>query len=597
MTGGLRTFAVGAAGAALFGLVASAGAARAQARAPLERNLPPAVTGQGQLTVSPPDLIGTADDTPLGVSLQGIRLAGPTDPIDAPPAPGLRIGAIGALPPAPLERALAPFLGQPVSRRLIADIQAAVARVYRGEGYPFMSVTVPPQEITGGVLTFRVVEFRTGAVEVKGGEASLARRVRAVPGERIHAAALDEDLAWLNRFPYRSVSGVFAPGDDVGLSTLTLEVTAQKPWQVFAGWSNTGTHATGFDRIFAGFGAALPMLRDSFISYQATGSWDFWRDPASVGSGPGQPSYYSQAARVVLDLGDRQSLEIVPSYVATRQSGEFQDFVYDNSTLEVPVLYRTALSNLLPGVYLGDVILGTSFKTVSRSGYFAESAIGGADAGLFNLIAGWSISRPDAYGLTSVDLRLVGNPGGVVDGNDARNWSLYSGGRITDVNYVYAGADISRVTRLAAGYSWNSQFSGILAGEALPDTEQISLGGMYATRGYTLDDGNADSGFFWRNELRTPTLPGLSALGGTGARDQLSPYLFLDVGWGHNYGYQGVVGPVASFDVSMAGAGAGIDYAFAGNFTASLVAGVALTEAGYTQPGDVTVQARLYLSF
>lgn len=585
------------AGAVLAGLVVSVFGASAQVRAPVERNLPPDVTEPGNFRVTPPALAGESDDTPLGVALRGIRLAGPKDGIDAPSSPGIRIGAIDGLPPAPLERALAPFLGQPVSRKLIADIQAAVARVYRAEGYPFMSVTVPPQEITGGILTFRVVEFRTGAVVVQGADPSLAQRVRAVPGERINAPALDEDLAWLNRTPYRSVSGVFAPGDEVGQSTLTLEVTEQKPWQVFAGWSNTGTHATGFDRSFAGFGAALPALRDSFISYQATGSWNFWQDPASVGAGPDQPNYYSQAARLVLGVGDRQSLEIVPSYVATRQTGAEADFAYRNSTLEVPVLYRTAISNFLPGRYLGDLILGTSFKTVSRTSYFAERDIGGADAGLFNLIAGWSISRPDAFGLTNLELRLVGNPGGVVDGNNAQSWSQYSAGRITDVNYVYGGADISRVTRLPGGYSWNSQFSGILAGEALPDTEQISLGGMFATRGYTLDDGNADTGFFWRNELRTPTLPGLSALGVAGARDQLSPYLFLDVGWGHNYSYQGVIGPVASFDVSMAGVGAGIDYAFAGNLTASLVAGVALTDAGYTQPGDVTVQARLYVSF
>jgi hemolysin activation/secretion protein len=586
------------AGAALAGLMVSVLGASAQVRAPVERNLPPDVTdGRADLRMTPPVLTSEADKTPLGVALRGIHLAGPKDPIDASSSPGIRIGAIDGLPPAPLEQALAPFLGQPVSRKLIADIQVAVARVYRGAGYPFMSVTVPPQEITGGVLTFRVVEFRTGTVVVQGGDASLAHRLRTGPGERINAPALDEDLAWLNRTPYRSVSGVFAPGDEVGLSTLNLQVTEQKPWQVFAGWSNTGTHATGFDRSFAGFGAALPMLRDSYMSYQLTGSWNFWRDPTSVGSGPDQPNYYSQAGRLVLGVGDRQSLEIVPSYVATRQTGAEASFTYDNSTLEVPVLYRTAISNFLPGTYWGDLILGANFKTVSRTSYFAESDVGGADAGLFNLIAGWSMSRPDAFGLTNLELRLVGNPGGVVDGNTAQSWSQYSAGRITDVNYVYGGVDISRVTRLTAGYSWNSQFSGILAGDALPDTEQLSLGGIYATRGYTLDDGNVDTGFFWRNELRTPTLPVLSSLGVAGVHDQLSPFLFVDVGWGHNYGYPSVLGPVSSSNVSMVGVGGGADYAFAGNLTASLVTGVALTDAGHTQAGDVSVQTRLYVSF
>lgn len=586
--------------AALAGLAltAASGPAFAQrAAVPVERNLPPVVSGQGRLVIGPQDLALSRDETPLGVALRGIRLLGPKDSLATRPRPGIVIGNIGDLPRAGLEQAMQPFLGRPVTRKLIGEIQAAVSKVYRAAGYPFVSVTLPPQEITGGVLTLQVVEFRIGGVKVQGGDPALAGQVRAVPGQRISAEALDEDLTWLNRTPYRSVSGVFSPGADVGLSTLTLDVTQEKPWQVFGGWSNTGTHATSLDRYFIGFGALLPGLKDSYVSYQATGSWNFWSNPGSVGTGPEQPLYYSQAGRVVLGLGDRQSLEIVPSYVATRQAGTIPAFSYTYETLEVPVYYRTAISNLLPGTYLGDLVLGATGKNVNRSSYFTGEGIGGAQAGLFELVVGWSISKPDEYGLTSLDLKLFANPGGVVGGNDSQSWIAYSGGRVTDVNYVYAAADITRVTRLPAGFSWVSAFSGIAAGQALPDTEQISLGGMYATRGYTLDDGNADTGFFWRNELRTPTFPLLSSLGLPNVTDVVSPFAFLDVGWGHSYGYQGVLGPVSSQNVSMAGIGVGVDYSMARNVTASFVAGVALTDAGYTQAGDVTLQGRIAVSY
>ncbi|MDE1569391.1 ShlB/FhaC/HecB family hemolysin secretion/activation protein [Aquabacter sp. P-9] len=583
---------------ALLALAAAAAPAFAQrAAAPVERNLPPVISGQGRLMVGPQDLALSQDETPLGVALRGIRLLGPKDSIAGRTRPGIAIGNIGDLPHAGLEQALQPFLGRPVTRKLIGEVQAAISKVYRAAGYPFVSVSLPPQEITGGILTLQVVEFKVGGVRVQGGDPAIAGQVRAVPGQRISAEALDEDLNWLNRTPYRTVSGVFAPGDAVGLSTLTLEVTQQKPWQVFAGWSNTGTHATSFDRYFVGFGAALTGLRDSYVSYQMTGSWDFWSDQGSVGTGPQQPLYYSQAGRVVLGLGDRQSLEIVPSYVASRQAGTIPLFSYTYETLEVPVYYRTAISNLLPGTYLGDLVLGVTGKGVNRGNYFTGEGIGGAQAGLFELVLGWSISKPDEYGLTSLDLKLFANPGGVVGGNDSQSWIAYSGGRVTDVNYVYAAADISRVTRLPAGFSWVSAFSGIAAGQALPDTEQISLGGMYATRGYTLDDGNADTGFFWRNELRTPTFPLLSGLGLSNVADQVSPFAFLDVGWGHSYGYQGVLGPVTSQNVSMAGIGVGLDYSLARNVTASFIAGVALTDAIYTQAGDVTLQGRIYISY
>lgn len=572
-----------------------------QVIAPVERNLPPAVSGQGRLVIGPQDLAGSPDDTPLGVALSGITLIGPKESVAKRGGRGIRIGAVGEIDRAALTTALTPFLGQPLSRKRISDIQAAIAKVYRTAGYPFVSVTLPPQEITGGVLTLRVVEFRTGAVKVSGAEpgteAALSGRVRATPGQRIATDALEEDLAWLNRSPYRSVNGVFAPGDELGLSTLTLEVTPQKPWQVFGGWSNTGTHSTGFDRYFAGFGAALPGLPESYLSYQITGSPNFWSDPAGVGTGPEQPSYYSQAGRLVISTGARQSLEFVPNYVATRQNALGQTFAYDNETLEIPVTYRTALSNLVPGLYAGDLILGATGKTVSRTSYFTGLDIGGANADLFELILGWSVSRSDPSGTTSLDLKLIGNPGGVIGGNSAAAWSRYSGGRVTDVTYVYGAGELNRVTRLPSGLNWVSDLSGTAAGQPLPDTEQLSLGGLYATRGYTLDDATVDTGLVWRNELRTPTFALLSAMGVAGVADQVSPYAFLDMAWGRAYGYEGVLGAVAHNDYSLAGLGLGLDYTLNRNLTATLVGGVALTDAIYTKAGDLTLQARVYVSY
>lgn len=590
---------VGAALALLAGFGVSS--AQAQRVAPIERNLPPVITGQGGVVLGPQDLAGSSDDSPLGILLAGLTLIGPTESLPLRPAAGIRVGNIGAIERLPLEKALAPFLGQSLSLKRISEIQAAIAKAYRAAGYPFVSVVVPPQEVTGGVLVLRVVEFRTGAVRVIGAtpgtEADLAARLRAAPGQRIWAPALDEDLTWLNRHPYRTVNVVFAPGDDLGLSTLTLEVTPQKPWQVFAGASNTGTHSTGFDRYYAGFGAMLPGLPESFVSYQVTGSGDFWADPGSVGAGATQPNYYSQSARLVIGTGARQSVEIAPNYVASRQNEVGTVFAFDSMTFELPILYRTAVSNLLPGVFAGDLILGASGKTVSRGSYFDGADIGGASADLFQLILGWAVTRTDAWGLTSLDARLVANPGGVLGGNNAAAWEAYSAGRVTDVTYVYGAADITRVTRLPEGLSWVSQFSGVAAGQPLPSTEQLSLGGLYATRGYTLDDATVDTGLVWRNELRAPAFPLLSKLGVGNVTDEVSPYAFLDVGWGHLYGYESELGPVAHQDFSLAGVGLGVDYTFNRNLTATLVAGVALTDAIYSRPGDITVQARIYVSY
>lgn len=588
----------------LLGLLASSavcGSALAQARVPLERNLPPVTSGQGRLVIGPQDLGTSSDDTPLGVTITGLSLIGAKETVTARATRGVRIGAIGDGPQPRLAQVLAGFVGQPLSRKAMGDIQTAIARVYREAGYPFVSVTLPPQEVTSGVLTLRVVEFRTGAVKVSGAEqgreAELAGRVRTATGERIDATALDEDLAWLNRFPYRSVSGVFSPGDELGLSTLTLEVTPQKPWQAFAGWSNSGTKATGLDRYFVGFGAALPALPQSFLSYQFTGSDNFWSDSGSLGPGPDRPSYYSHAGRLVFSTGARQSIEIAPSFVATRQRGLAPQFTFTNTTLEVPVYYRTAISNLLPGIYAGDLVIGAVGKSVSRSSFFDRSNIGGARAAVFELVAGWTVSRSDAWGSTSADLRIVINPGGVLGGNSTTRWQNFSGGRVSDVTYAYGLADITRVTRLGQGFNWVSQAIAQIGNQPLPDTEQMGLGGLYGTRGYSLDDATVDTGVIWRNELRMPTFSVLPAFSGTGVGDQLSPFVFVDLGWGRANGYQGLLGPVRREDYSLASIGTGVDYTLGRNLTASLVAGYALSDAAHTKAGDVSLQGRLFVSF
>ncbi len=588
--------------AVLLGSVVLPGMASAQGRAVIERNLPPPVTGQGGIIIDPGQLAGPADTTPFGVDVAGVRLIGPAESPSSRPSAGVSIGDVGDMPHDRLQAVLVPFMGRPLSPKLIADMQAAIARAYREVGHPFVSVTAPPQEITRGILQLRVAEFRYGHVGAKGvapaeGEA-LRARVRAQTGARITAPLLEEDLDWLNRYPYRSVEGVFAPGDAFGTSALTLEVTPQKPWQVFAGWSNTGTNQTGFDRYFAGFGAALPVLGDSFFSYQATGSWNFWSDPGSLGTGPDAPRYFSQAARVVLSPMPRQSLEIAPNFVATRQDSAERLFAFTNTTFELPVTYRTALSNFFPGQYLGDLILGAVGRQISRTSYFERTDIGGSEAGVFELIIGWAGRHTDAYGTSTLETRLVVNPGGVLGGNTAQTWAAYSAGRVDDVTYAYGTLEAGRVVRLPMGLAYVGQFNGLWAGQPLPDTEQLAIGGMHATRGYVLDDASVDTGLVWRNELRLPAFALLAAVGMLqGVSDEVSPYVFFDLGYGFNYGYEGPLGMVAGYNTHMAGIGGGIDYRLASNLQASFVAGYALSDAGVTDAGDWTLQGRLFLSY
>ena len=612
----------------LFGLVATAaamgiaggapGAAFAQSTA-VERHLPPAVEGTGGGLRPGPAPTESGDDTPLGVEVAGFRLIGLDDAVILHPPAGITAAGAQGLDETEFRKALTPFIGKPLSRKLLTEVQAAVARAYREAGRPFVSVTAPPQEITSGVLHLRVVAFRTGRVQVKDGEGgpqgpapALAASLRAPAGQFIKADHISEDLDWLNRFPYRQLNGVFEPGSDPGTSNLTLELSHRRPWQAFAGWSNTSTVKDhGSNRIFAGFSAGIKAVNDLTVAYQFTGSPDVVSDPASVRlSGGRWPTYVSHAGRIAAMTFPRQAISIAPNFVATGQDSAGNILTFHTTTVELPILYRSALSNIdgrLAG--WGDVYGGIAPKWMSRKTLYQGTNLADGSAGVFDLTLGWAAAWQSAGGdATEVDVRAVVNRTGIVPGNTDAHWNTFSNGRVAGADYAYGYGTLNHVTPLTAvpalnGVTWTTAFTGQIAGKALPDTEQLALGGYYAARGYTLRDGSVDAGVVMRNELRLPAFPVLDALGvadvpGVGrVEDAASPFAFVDVAYGHNYNLDALPGVNERADTRLVGLGLGLDYTLGRNLQGGLSVGVALTDGPETDRGTVTGQARLLLSF
>lgn len=574
---------------------------------PVERNLPPQVAPSRGGIVIGTEQAGSTDTRPLGVNLRSVRLIGRDEQAAKRPSgpSAVTIGAIGVgnnatgagVPEADLRAALAPFIGKPLSMALIAQAQAKIAGVYKAAGYPFVSVTIPPQEVTSGALSLRVVEFGFGKVLARGVEGAEADRVtaqmRAAQGERIEADRVNEDLRWLNRYPYRRVEGVFSPGDALGHSDITLDITPQKPWQVFAGYSNTGNEETDKNRIFFGTAFGLPFLNDGYASWQTTGSPDLFESFDRLFSPDDRAQYLSHSGRIVLPTFARQAIEISPSFVATRQTQDEVGgtFTFDNDVFELPIYYRSAVSNLLPGAYLGDISFGVDFKTMKRTTFFSDTEIGSSRAEVFQFGLGWDDTFTDRLGSTSISLMAKANPGGVLSDNTDRDWSAYSNGRVTDVSYAYLNGTLTRDTALGAGFSLNNELSFQIAGQALPDTEQMSLGGLYAVRGYGLEGVSADSGIVLRNELRLPAivLPGELGAKGVSGAGAFTPFTFLDGGIGRDRG--------TSHTARLAGIGAGIGYQYATNVSMNLTAGVALTDEGKQDAGDIDLKFRLYISY
>lgn len=566
-----------------------AGAAHAQV---VERNLAPEAPRAPAAIRGAPDISRNDDTTPLGANLRAIVLIGAKSVLSKRTgADGLNLGSVDPVFAPAIRARLAPFVGQPLTRKLIADIQVAIAAVYRDAGRPFVSVTIPQQEVTSGILNLRVFEFRLGEVTVAGADVAQANyiraRVRVSPGEPIDVRRLETDLDWLNRSnPIYRVEAVFGPGRDLAITNLTLQVTATRPVQLFAGYSNTGTRLTDRDRWFAG-ATASPFL-GAIGSFQTTGSKDFWIDDGRVLSNMDLAKYTSHAGRLELPLWARSSFELSGDYVQTNEQTDPSTRLRTQTT-ELSGLYRTSLSNF-DSRFIGDWLAGAEFKRQHRVTYVLEQDVGHNSADVFQLVTGWSGRWSDSYGSNTLDVRLKHNPGGVMPMNTAMDWSAFTAGRVTDIHITLATMYYGRVTPVGAGFTWSMEAIGLYSGKALPDTERISLGGMQTVRGYVTEDATVDQAAILRDTLYLPSFSVSQFFGARSALgDQTVPFAFFDAGWGRDV--------FLAKDRTLASLGAGFDQQIGPSFRSTLMVAYALRDGDDTDSVSWRIHARAVVNY
>ena len=547
----------------------------------VERNLPPAPEAEARPIAGPNAVPENEDETPIGPALSAIVLLGPQDEVVGTAQIGIDASRIARLETASARERLAPYLGRPLSRKLIAEIQAEIALHYRGEGFPFVSLSTPEQEITEGVLQIRVVEFTAGEIQAVGGSgttrALVTGGVRLEQGGAIDSRTITEDLAWLNRNPFRDVEAVFSPGDRMGRSNLTLAVKELRPWSVYAGVANSGSELTGFERFYAGFQAApLRAAPDFLVSYQATASRDLFEG--------GPVSYLSHAGIFDIGLGPRAALELTLNHVRTRQDSWpfFVDLTVSEGTMGV----RQASGAL------GDLRVGIEARRSRRDLSFGPYLLFQAKADILQIYAGFEKNMTDALGRSSIGVSVHLNPGPLGNRNDRNDLAFYTAGRVTSSRYAYVEARYERSTRLAEGLALGTEIIARAASAPLPDTDQAGLGGAGLVRGYTTDDGGFDSAILMRNTLYLPAVR-------VGPRDNpvsgaLRPYLFADGGRGRNRASAGG-GPVDR--LTAFSFGSGMNYRVRSNLSGTLEAARALKDGPFTKAGNWRVHASLTLSY
>ncbi len=464
---------------------------------------------------------------------------------------------VPALDKPDLAARLQPLLDRPITD-VVTDVTAVASDYFKSIGRPFVSVMLPRQALTNGVLQVVVVEARLGALKVEGNrwfdERQYLGAMPLAPGETIDAGALRAGLAQINRNPFRHAQLVANPGATVGATDLTIRAEERFPLAFTLGADNTGNVPTGRTRLSAGVEWGNALWRGDDATYTYITSTDARRLREHVGS-------YT----MLLPSGDTLSLSGSRAISRGDADGVFSS-TGRNSAASVrytlPLADRPNLKQ--------SVVLGFDYKQANSDLLFGGASVFPTSTDIDQFVVVYTASWTDGHGGgIDANASIVGSPGGLTNGNNDTTFSTQRSG--ATARYAYLRVQLNRITPLPYRLSWFTQATGQFSTSKLLPSEMLAFGGSQSVRGFNEQTAIRDDGLLLTNELRSPAWStGLAA-----GKDRLSAFAFIDMGLGRNHGDHG-----SSSTLTMISAGPGLSYQFGAHVSLRLATGFVLHQHG-----------------
>ncbi|MDF1824065.1 MAG: ShlB/FhaC/HecB family hemolysin secretion/activation protein [Verrucomicrobiales bacterium] len=458
------------------------------------------------------------DSTPLGVDLVTLVLISDQSYATMDPSAAstpLLIGA-GVEAPEELSARVQPFLGQPLSMKLLADLSSEIVLAWRSSNYPLVDVYFPEQNITGGKLQVVVKEAVLGEVSVDGArvtrESMLLSQIRVSPGDRLGRRQLDSDLDWINENPIRQVNLVYEKGVEDGTSDIVLDVVESDPLSFYVGFGNTGVDFTGENEVNFGAVWMNPLEGEHIVGYNFASDVDFEHLEA-------HSAYYKAY------LPWRHVLSLFGAYVESEAANP-GIFDTEGTSGQFTFDYRVPLQR--PAVnrnFSHHLAFGFDYKTTDTDLIFGSLNLLNTRIAVGQFRGEYGFRLRDKGGVIDFRAGVAGSPGDMFDFNDDLSFGLARYGSTSDYSYLFA--EIERFQRLPRDMTMRFRLSGQSSSDRLAATEQILAGGYQTVRGFDESVVRGDSGVIANLELYSPEFS-FGWEGMSGQKDASQFFLFWD---------------------------------------------------------------------
>ena len=525
-------------------------------------------------------------EEPEPVLVKGLRLAGSHEEMKDESS-GVHIHDL-TVPgnPEDLEKKLATVaLGKPVSEELLQEIKHTIIQYFRDQGHPVVSVTIPEQEITHGVIEVIVHEARVGKVVCKGNRWFSSDLLQSYldinPGEVITNDTLLTDVTWMNRNPFRKTDLYLTPGEESGTTDIELITRDRFPVRFFLGGDNTGNDSTGNERWYTGFNWGNAFWCDQQLTFQYTTSSDFhrfqaytlnysaplpWRHILLLFGGYGRVHPHLKA-------GDTDFSILKSEGHSAQASGRYE--------IPLGTLYNSSLK---------EVLLGFDFKNTNNNLEFIGDEtipIITKTVNIGQFVAGFNWGKETTHHKFSAALETYFSPGKMLPHQSHEDFENLRPGAKT--RYVYGLLTVGDVYRFPINFSISALLRLQLSSTALLPSEQFPIGGYNTVRGYDERIVNADNALVTNFEIRTFPFHLFKKIG-----DELYVIGFVDYGLGHNHKPVLGVGKKTEY---LLGAGPGLRYLINPYLTFRLDWGFQLHKTSFDDPEMSKVHFGLMASY
>jgi hemolysin activation/secretion protein len=474
-----------------------------------------------------------------------------------------------------VEEAVYPFLGPGRTPEDVERARVALEDAYKAKAYQTVSVEIPPQQASSGIVTLRVVEAPVGRLRVKGSRFYSPRSIkREAPslaeGTVPNFNAVSRDIVGLNQLPDRRVTPTLRAGGEPGTVDIDLNVTDTLPLHGSVELNNRYSPET------------TELRLNGSLNYQ-----NLWDLGHSIG-------FSFQLAPERLDDAKVYSAYYLlrfpeVSWLSLIAQGTKQDS-------DVSTLGGAGVAGR------GEVAGARAIFSLPLGKDFYHSLTAGFDYKHYtqNLtIAGNEILTPVTYYPLSLDYNATWTGKGsttVFDGGVTFNLrGIGSDEAEFDFNrfkasgdFFYFRGDLSHTHELPEGWQFFGKLQGQLADGPLLSSEQFNAGGLATVRGYLESEVLGDDAIFGSIELRTPSLFPKSR-----GSNEWRFYLFGEGGW---LNLQDVL-PEQESQFTLASFGGGTRIRFQDHFNGSLDVGVPLISQTDTKMWDLLLTFRVWADF